>query len=505
MKTKPYTSESNPRSVGIWIRVSTEDQAKGESPQHHEERARGYANAKGWIVKELYDLAGVSGKSVMEHPEAKRMLADIRRGHITGLIFSKLARLARNTRELLDFADRFREADADLISLQESIDTSTPAGRLFFTMIAAMAQWEREEIVDRVKASIRVRASLGKTLGGAAPFGYQWKDKKLVVNPQEAPARRLMYELYAEHKRNKTVARLLNEAGYRTRGGARFTDTTVVRLIQDSTAKGSYRANYTFRDAKGKLRLKPESEWSITSVEPIISVDLWNQCNQLMERRKNGRQPLGPKPVQLFGGLLTCACGQKMYVYSRSPKYICPKCRTKIPLEIVEELFREELHNFFLTEKEVRKHLERGNTNLTEREARLSAHERQMEKLQAEMQKAYRLYQDDRLSSEGFGKLYRPLEEQEKQLAAELPRLQAEVDALRVNQMSADQVVTEASDLHRFWPKLTFEEKRSVIESITQKIVVSRDSVDITFCGMPSCEELTKRQRNLSGSSPPPA
>src|SRR5579872_428300 len=95
--------------VGIWVRVSTEDQARGESPEHHEKRARHYSEAKGWKVEEVYDLSGVSGKSVIEHPEAKRMLQDVRRRHITGLIFSKLARLARNTRELLDFSDIFRE------------------------------------------------------------------------------------------------------------------------------------------------------------------------------------------------------------------------------------------------------------------------------------------------------------------------------------------------------------------------------------------------------------
>src|ERR1700694_3586417 len=120
------------KRVGIWIRVSTEDQARGESPEHHERRARAYAESKDWAVREVYNLEAVSGKSVMGHPEAQRMLADIRSGHITGLIFSKLARLARNTRELLDFADIFRKHGADLISLHESIDTSTPPGRFFY-------------------------------------------------------------------------------------------------------------------------------------------------------------------------------------------------------------------------------------------------------------------------------------------------------------------------------------------------------------------------------------
>ena len=61
------------KSVGIWIRVSTDDQAKGESPEHHEKRARAYAEAQGWQVVEVYHLEGVSGKAVSSHPEAERM------------------------------------------------------------------------------------------------------------------------------------------------------------------------------------------------------------------------------------------------------------------------------------------------------------------------------------------------------------------------------------------------------------------------------------------------
>lgn len=492
------------KPVGIWIRVSTDDQAQGESPEHHEHRAREYAKFNGWTVKEVYDLAGVSGKTVMDHPETKRMLADIKSGRITGLIFSKLARLARNTKELLEFSDFFREHNTDMISLQEKIDTSTPAGRLFYTMIAALSQWEREEIADRVKASIKVRAKLGKSLGGAAPFGYMWKDNRLLPNPAEAPVRKRMYELFAQEKRKKSVARLLNDAGYRTRKGARFTDTTVARLIQDTTARGTYRANHTYRNGKGKLVAKPESEWVSTPVEAIVSEELWKQCNAIMEAR-DGKRPPGPKPVHPFAGLLFCGCGQKMYVFSRSPKYVCPKCRNKIPIEDIEAIFREELKDFFVSKDKVRAHLAKADLHLESRKERLAAHTRQLEKTRTEMRKVYQLFQADQITPDGFGKLYRPLEDQERSLAAELPKLQGEVDALEVRQISADEVVAEASNLHLLWPKFTGEEKRKLIESITEKIVVAGDEIDITLCYLPSSEELTTRQRNLLGSSQPRA
>src|SRR5216684_2323725 len=116
-RQRPLRKEStvNEKRVGIWIRVSTEDQAKGESPEHHEKRGRFYAESKDWRVREVYHLEAVSGKSVRDHPETQRMLGDVKRGHISGLIFSKLARLARNTRELLEFADLFEDAGADLV------------------------------------------------------------------------------------------------------------------------------------------------------------------------------------------------------------------------------------------------------------------------------------------------------------------------------------------------------------------------------------------------------
>ena len=81
MNIDPKSAPGVSKFVGIWIRVSTDEQVQKDSPKHHEIRARAYAEAKGWIVRELYDLAGFSGKSVIDYPETKRMMADIKRGH----------------------------------------------------------------------------------------------------------------------------------------------------------------------------------------------------------------------------------------------------------------------------------------------------------------------------------------------------------------------------------------------------------------------------------------
>ena len=489
------------KSIGIWIRVSTEDQARGESPEHHEKRAQYYAESKGWNIKEVYHLEAVSGKSVMDHPETKRMLTHIKSGHISGIIFSKLARLARNTKELLDFAEIFREYNADLISLQESIDTSSPAGRLFYTMIAAMAQWEREEIVERIAASVPIRAKLGKPLGGAAPFGYQWVDKKLIPDPKETPVRKLMYDLFIEHRRKKAVARLLNEKGYRTRSGSKFSDTTIDRLLRDPSAKGLRRANYTKSLGNKKhWKLKAKEEWIYTEIEPIISKEIWTHCNQILDEQQSKRRPPARKPIHLFSGLVSCSCGGKMPVPSKSNNYFCSKCKNKIGIDDLETIFHEQLKTFLFSPEEVTKYFDKAAQLIREKEELLDNLTKESKKIKEEMDKIVQLYLDNQMSKEAVGTHYRPFEERLKQIDQQLPEIQGEIDFLKIQYISSNEVLNEAKDLHSHWPTLTSEEKRRIVETITNKITIQKDEVTISLSSLPRSLNSPEWQRNVMGS-----
>lgn len=473
------------KNVGIWIRVSTEKQVEGESPEHHEARARQYAEAKGWNVVTIYRLDAMSGKSIMDYPETRRMLKDIHAKTISGIIFSKLARIARNTKELLEISELFREQKADLISLAEAIDTSSPAGRLFFTVIAAMAQWEREEIAERVAASVPVRAGLGKSTGGAATFGYQWVDNQLVISEAEGPVRKLMYEIFLRTKRKKTTATELNKLGYRTRNGSLFTPTTIERLIKDSTAKGMRRANYTKSLGEGKHWLvKPQSEWVMVSCPAVVDAAIWDECNALLEQNTKKRSP-GPRTKYLLAGYVQCSCEEKMYVYSNNPIYKCKKCGRKIHVADIDEIYHEQLKSFLLTDTDVETATAKSETMIAEKETLLKTIQGEYDKLLRRAEKQTSLRIDGELSKEEFATFYRPVQERLRQIEAQLPELEADIDFLKIQSLSTDVVMQEAKDLYQNWPTMPMEEKRSIVETITDKLIISDDSINISLSYLP--------------------
>jgi len=172
-------------------------------------------------------------------------------------------------------------------------------------------------------------------------------------------------------------------------------------------------------------------------------------------------------------------------------------CKNKIPIVDLDGIFFDELKDFFIAPGKIAAHLENSAQTLVDKEKLLSSQEREIQKVQEEMTRTHRLYLDEQLTSQGFGKLYKPLENQLEQLQAELPKIQAQIDLLKINNLSADEVVYEANILHSRWPKLPVEDKRKIVESLVDRITIGKDDIEITFAFLPSSEEMTKNQRAL--------
>jgi len=344
---------------------------------------------------------------------------------------------------------------------------------------------------------VLTRAKLGKSINGTSPYGYVWKDRKLVIQPEEAAIRRKAYELFLQFRRKGQVAKTLNAAGYRTRKGNIWRDTSIERILNESSAKGIYVFNTMRQTGDWRTELKPESEWGRAECPPIVSEDLWNQVNQIIAAQLKAYKKPGKPPVHLFSGLAHCSCGHKMYVSANSPKYFCRKCCNKIAIVDLENIVREEMKHFFGQSERIASHLQAADKNLAEKSALLATHQREIQKVREEMHQTHQLYLQRQISGDGFRDLYTPAEERMKQLNAELPKLEAEVDFLKVNKLSADDVLHESHTLHEKWPKLQGSDKRKIVEALIEKVVIGNGEIDITYSCMPTSIEQCKNQQGL--------
>lgn len=147
--------------VAIYARVSTAN--NGQDPTMQTRELREYAERRGWTVAEYVDV-GISGTKE-NRPELYRLMADAHRRKFDVVAVWKFDRFARSVSHLLRALDTFRILGIEFVSLSESLDTATPAGRMVFTVLGAVAELERSLIVERVKAGLRNARAKGKRLG----------------------------------------------------------------------------------------------------------------------------------------------------------------------------------------------------------------------------------------------------------------------------------------------------------------------------------------------------
>jgi len=468
------------KKVGIWVRVSSTMQVDRDSHIHHEMRAKEYVKSRGWKAVKIYRLEAMSGRSIAKYDETKRMLNDIQKGVISGLIFSKIPRLARNTKELIELSEVFRKYDADLISLDMSIDTSTPIGRHFFRQMSSLAEWELENIADRVASSVKVRAKLGKHIGGQAPYGFKYVDKKLVPDENEAPIRKLMFELFLEHKRKRTVASILNERGHRTKKGNKFTDSTVKRLLTDPVSKGLHIMNRRYSSSKKPNQFKPESEWVFHEVEPIVSKELFDEVNRIIKEQKRSHTPVLNTKVHLFTGFIFCHCGSRMYTRYNTKSYTCANCcGNRIDKDDLEEVFRSQLYSYSASQENVDTYFNRVHVIINDKQKEYNNLKKEQERLNKHIEGILLLHTEGKIKTEAFHTYHQKPYEQLKQVESTLEELEMELTVHSVGKKSTEEVITIAKNLYEKWPELGHNEKRSIIETITNKIIIGIDTIDI--------------------------
>ena len=226
--------------VAIYTRVSTEDQAKeGFSLDAQLEKLRSYCKARDWDICGEYVDDGYSGRNV-KRPAYTRMMEEMDKWDT--LLVIKMDRIHRNSKNFMLMMEDLKKHGKEFVSMTESLDTSTAMGRFVMDIIQRIAQLESEQIGERVYIGMEQKAKTnGGVLGFNIPYGYDYVDGKLVVNPDEARVVKDIYSWYKQGKSMGKIAEMLNNAKIPTKRGGFWAKKTVSSILKNPVYCGYLR------------------------------------------------------------------------------------------------------------------------------------------------------------------------------------------------------------------------------------------------------------------------
>jgi len=222
------------KAIG-YVRVSTTDQAdNGESLHMQESKIKAMAEVQGAELSQVVMDAGESAKS-LNRPGMARLLELVSSRSVDAVIVLKLDRLTRSVRDLADLLDLFDRSGVSLVSVSESLDTGTAAGRLVLNVMASVAQWEREIIAERTREALASKKARGERIG-TVPFGYALAADGvgLVESLEEQRIIARITELREGGYTLRAIADELNRQGYRTRSGSAWRHQYVAAIAKEA-------------------------------------------------------------------------------------------------------------------------------------------------------------------------------------------------------------------------------------------------------------------------------
>jgi site-specific DNA recombinase len=307
------------------------------SPEVQADACRAYAEAQGWEVVEVIEDLDVSGSDKglrLGRPGLSR----IRRlwDSIDVIIFLKIDRLARNVVDFTAFAEEARVHGADLVSVRDGLDLTTPGGRFVANVLAAFAEMEAATISERTRDGLGTVQASGRWSGGSAPYGYRSVDnpdgpgKVLAIDPDEAAFVQEAAERVLAGENLTSVVRWANGPdGRPPRRAEAWSRVTLSQVLIGSAIAG--RVVRMVRDEDTKKRrpvavLDPDGV--PVTIPAIVTADESAALRDVLTPKPDERKRGGRKPARLLSGVLTCAsCGTKLQVARRTGKEIIYRCQ----------------------------------------------------------------------------------------------------------------------------------------------------------------------------------
>ena len=314
----------------VYTRVSTSMQIDGYSLDAQEERIKQYAKAYDIEIVDVYKDAGKSGTSIIGRNNFITMLDDIKeeKDNVDCVLVFKLSRFGRNAADTLNSLQVMEEHGVYLVSVDDGLDSSKDAGKLVITILSAVAEMERENIIAQTMEGRKQKAREGKWNGGFAPIGYKLQDGELIINEDEAKAIKMIFDLYTNSGIGangvaKYLASLDIRKPIRQNGKSLYFSASLIRQILDNpvyNGKIAYGRRKTKKDKiTGKISQEKADNYIISKGihEAIIDDELWEltQKKRKSQAKKYEKINRGnDEKTYLLSSLIKCpVCGAGLY------------------------------------------------------------------------------------------------------------------------------------------------------------------------------------------------
>ena len=310
--------------TAIYCRVSTEEQAtEGFSIHAQKDKLTKYAESNDWDIVDYYVDDGISGKNLTERPEVSRLIEDVKKGRIKNVLIYKLDRLTRSVKDLIYLIELFDKNNCTFNSQTEKIDTSNAVGRMFVKIIGIFAEFERENLAERVTFGYEQKTKEGNYTNCNGVFGYDYivGKGKLKLNKGEALYVKKIYNWYLEGESMLKIAKKLKDLNVPTKRGGHWNQSTIYSILTNPLYIGNVRYG---------VGRKNSFEVSGKNIVPIISPELFNNVSNLMKKRKKFHNKKYSSDDTYYFRVLRCSlCGRGYHARQQlqsGKKYITYQC-----------------------------------------------------------------------------------------------------------------------------------------------------------------------------------